>query len=384
MTEKYQWFLRLRLLGSPPASSPGSGLDPFLDPCVQVAGGEGRRRRGVVGAAMSDRSPAESAFAGDRAADRAADRKVRQSFVGIERSSCHGTYNNAETMSETDPSPSGLHWVKFPMSGMPCGRFNRLGLNTTGDLMRHLPIRYEREVAELMLEDARTEALEDPKATLAVRGVIAVIRRTPGRKPRIEATLEDASGTANLVWFNANWILGRLHPGDEVLVQGRAGIYRDNLQFANPKFTPIDDLETAPPVSTDDRLKPVYPGSEELLSSRIERVLSTVLEPCLRGIEDPLPEDYRAGRELMPLAEAYRAVHAPRDEEEAARARRRLAFDELLLLQLGVMMRRHHLREELRAPALRWDDELDARIRARFPFPSPRPRRGSCARWPWT
>jgi ATP-dependent DNA helicase RecG len=71
----------------------------------------------------------------------------------------------------------------------------------------------------------------------------------------------------------------------------------------------------------------------------------------------------------MPLADAYRAAHAPKDEAEARRARERLAFDELLLLQLGVMMRRHHLRERLRAPALRWDDEIDARIRERFPFP---------------
>ena len=248
------------------------------------------------------------------------------------------------------------------------GRFNRLGLNVVGDLLRHLPIRYERELAEVTLEDARTEAIEDPKATISVRATVAVIRRTPGRKPRIEATIEDDSGTARLVWFNANWILGKLHPGDEILVQGKGGIYRDALQFANPKFTMLDEVDVVPP-TTDDRLRPIYPGSEELPSSRIERVTGAILEPALREIEDPLPEAYRLERNLMPLAEAYRAVHAPRDEQEAARARERLAFDELLLLQLGVMMRRHDLRERMRAPALRWDDELDARIRSRFPFP---------------
>ena len=248
------------------------------------------------------------------------------------------------------------------------GRFERLGLRSVADLLRHLPMRYERELAELTIEAARRQVEEDPKATLSIRGTVAVIRRTPGRRPRIEATVEDATGTASLVWFNANWVLGKLHPGHEVLIQAKGSLYRDALQFANPRFNILeDDAPTAP--TTDDRLRPVYPGSEELPSSRIEQVISTVLEPAVRGIEDPLPEAYRLERDLMPLAEAYRAVHAPRDEAEADRARTRLAFDELLLLQLGVMMRRHHLRERLRAPALRWSDELDARIRERFPFP---------------
>ena len=247
------------------------------------------------------------------------------------------------------------------------GRFARLGLNVVGDLLRHLPMRYEHELAELSIEAACERMEAEPKATLAVRGTIAVIRRAPGRRPRIEATLEDETGTARLVWFNAGWVMGKLHPGFELLVQGKGSLYRDTLQFSNPRFTVLDDDEPAPP-SNEDRLRPIYPGSEELPSARIERTIEGILEAAIREIEDPLPETYRVQRGLMPLADAYRAAHAPKDEEEARRARERLAFDELLLLQLGVMMRRHHLRERLRAPALRWDDELDARIRARFPF----------------
>lgn len=248
------------------------------------------------------------------------------------------------------------------------GRFERLGLRIVADLLRHLPMRYQHELAELTIEAAREQVENDPKATLSIRGTVAVIRRTPGRRPRIEATVEDDTGTASLVWFNANWVLGKLHPGHEVLIQAKGNLYRDALQFANPRFSIIDD-EAPPEPTADDRLRPIYPGSEELPSSRIEQVITTVLEHAVRGIEDPLPEAYRRERDLMPLAEAYRAVHAPRDEAEAERARTRLAFDELLLLQLGVMMRRHHLRDRLRAPALRWSDELDARIRERFPFP---------------
>ena len=250
------------------------------------------------------------------------------------------------------------------------GKFERLGLRVVADVLRHLPMRYEQELAERTIEHAHQAALDGEAATLAVRGTVAVIRRAPGRRPRIEATLEDATGTAHLVWFNANWVLGKLHPGFEVLIQGRGGIYRDQLQFTNPRFTILEEHARASSSDSpiEDRLRPIYPGSEELPSARIERVIEQVLEPALREIEDPLPDAYREERDLMPLAEAYRAAHAPRSKEEADRARERLAFDELLLLQLGVMMRRHQLRERLAAPALLWSDELDARIRARFPF----------------
>lgn len=266
--------------------------------------------------------------------------------------------------------------IRTPLGEIPgmgsslAGKFERLGLRVVADLLRHLPMRYERELAELSIQRAHEAVLAGETATLAVRGTIAVIRRARGRHSRIEATLEDATGSARLVWFNANWVLGKLHPGFELLVQGRGGLYRDALQFTNPRFTQLDEPGDAEPTSpaSEDRLRPIYPASEELPSARIERIVAQVLEPALREVEDPLPEAYRRERDLLPLAEAYRAAHAPRSEEEAGHARERLAFDELLLLQLGVMMRRHQLRERLAAPALRWDDELDARIRARFPF----------------
>lgn len=251
------------------------------------------------------------------------------------------------------------------------GRLNssleRMDLRVAGDLVRHLPTRYEHELAEQSIRNALEAVRDGETGNLALRGTIQVIRRARGRRPRIEATLEDDSGTAQLVWFNAGWVVDKLHPGHEVLITGRGGLYRDELQFSNPRFT-IFDSEESPVDLREEGLRPVYPASEDIPSPKIAALVDLVLKPLVRQIKDPLPDAYRLGRHLMPLADAYRAIHAPHTEEEAARARHRLAFDELLLLQLGVMMRRHHLRHRLRAPQLRWDDELDARIRARFPF----------------
>lgn len=248
------------------------------------------------------------------------------------------------------------------------GAWRRLGLETAGDLLGHIPLRYEQELAEQTIARAHEAVASGETGHLALRGTIEVVRHHRGRRPRTEATLQDESGTARLVWFNAGWLAGRLHPGMEVLMNGRGSLYKGHLQMTNPRFTLLGEAEPVE-VSEEDGLRPIYPGSEELNSNRIRRVIAPLLEPLCQQVEDPLPEAYRGERGLPTLAEAYRAIHAPGCEEDWVEGRRRLAFEELLLMQLAVMMRRHQLRDRLKAPALRWDDAVDGRIRDRFPFP---------------
>lgn len=241
-------------------------------------------------------------------------------------------------------------------------------LRTVGELLQRIPMRYEHELAEGSISAASDAAHEDPKAHLCLRGEITRIQRTQGRKPRIQATLEDSSGVAHLVWFNQGWVQRKLHPGMEVLVTGKGTHFHDQLQLINPRFEMIDP-DAPRPEREAGKLRPIYPASEAVTSARIERLILLVLDAAVAQIEDPLTDEYRESRSLLPLAQAWRFIHAPDTTKDVQRARHRLAFDELLLLQLGVMMRRFQLRDQMHAPALRWDDELDARIRARFPFP---------------
>ncbi|MHC4992210.1 MAG: ATP-dependent DNA helicase RecG, partial [Planctomycetota bacterium] len=99
-----------------------------------------------------------------------------------------------------------------------------------------------------------------------------------------------------------------------------------------------------------------------------EQAVEAVLDEALRQLPDHLHDDYRRERALPELAEAYRMMHRPADADEPAQGRRRLAFDELLLLQLGVMLKRRHRRLTLKAPALKHSNAIDAHIVARFPF----------------
>ena len=243
----------------------------------------------------------------------------------------------------------------------------RLGIRTVGNLLDHVPSRYEYEHAEASIEEIE-ESLpeEDDAANISVRGEIAAIRNAPGRRPRIEATIEDSTGSLRLTWFNAAWLMRKLRPGMEIVVEGRAKRWKGYLQIANPKWQVAEEVEGA----RDDRLRPVYPASEDLSSQRIEAFAAAALDILATGagIVDPLPADLRRARALPPLDRAYEQVHRPADRDAAAGGRRRLAYDELLLLQLGVMMKRRHLRSTLRASRLERDDEIDARIRGRLPF----------------
>ncbi|MBL0926321.1 MAG: ATP-dependent DNA helicase RecG [Phycisphaerales bacterium] len=247
--------------------------------------------------------------------------------------------------------------------------FRRLGVATLADLIKHLPHRHERIEPEAPI--ARLAA----GAVVSARGEITatrVVNRRP--RPRFEAVLLDPTGRLDLVFFNQTFLQSRLRVGMRIRVQGTAKRFHSGLQIANPKWEVLTDEGEAPadalqPEGGEARLRPVYPASEDLPSSAIEKTVLSVLDAALPQIDDHLPDTLRVDRALPVLREAYRMFHRPADEEEVRAARRRLAYDELLLLQLGVQMKRAYVRRTRRAPALRWSEAIDGHIRARFPFP---------------
>ena len=268
-------------------------------------------------------------------------------------------------MPQTDIRPS------TPIDALPgigprtAQAFRHLGLATAGDLLRHFPMRYEHDRGERTVADLQElcEHGESPHA--AIRVEVASVRHAPRPKPRTEATFEDATGTVRAVWFNAPWMRGRIHPGQPGILQGQAKLRGKYLELANPKWDP----ETAEPApAREERLRPIYPASEEVSSAQVERAVRAVLEPIAAQMEDALPAEYRASRALPPVDECYRRMHAPPDEASRGEARRRFALEELLLLQLGVMMKKHRLQAEARARPVPLTPEIDRRIRARFPF----------------
>ena len=237
-----------------------------------------------------------------------------------------------------------------------------LGITNLGRLIVHLPMRHER------LEAETTIAELVPGSNVAARGEVTATRPVRhGARPRFEAVVLDETGRLDLVWFNGLYMAERIKPGVRIRVQGMLKRRGPQLQIVNPKVEFLSD-DKAAPATREAGLRPVYPASEAINSAAIERVMRHALPFALPLIEDHLTDAYRAPRELPALTDAYRMQHAPTADEEIVRSRRRLAYDELLQLQLGVHLKRAHLRQTLRAPALAWSPEIDRRIRERFPF----------------
>ncbi len=266
-------------------------------------------------------------------------------------------------------SATGRFELTTPIASVPgvrkehAERLARIGVPNIGHLIAHLPHRHEWVRAEAGIADIAGESIT------SARGEVSATRMTGfGKKARFQAVLMDGTGRLDLVWFNQPYLKGKIHPGMRLRVQGKAARYGLGLQMVNPKFEVLEPDESEPAQAESDELRPVYPVTEGLTSEQVRSIVGRVLGEALPQIEDHLPEDLRRERSMPSLRDAYRMMHQPSGDEEVRAARRRLAYDELLLFQLGVHMKRAHLRQTMKAPALERTDAIEARIRERMPF----------------
>ncbi|HLP83667.1 MAG TPA: ATP-dependent DNA helicase RecG [Phycisphaerales bacterium] len=236
-----------------------------------------------------------------------------------------------------------------------------LGIATVGRLIAHLPMRHETLESETTVADLLEGSIG------SVRGEVTAVRMVRGRSSRLEAVIMDHTGRLDVTWFNGTYLAERVRPGVRLRVQGKVQRRGPQTQMINPKLEVLNPIKDEPQVR-DARIRPVYPASEAINSAEIEKVIAKVLPRALPLLEEHFTPEYRKERDLPTLADAYRMMHQPFAMEEIGRARRRLAFDELLLLQLGVAMKRAQLRDATRSPALTWNATIDQRIRARVPY----------------
>ena len=231
-------------------------------------------------------------------------------------------------------------------------RLAKLGLRTLRDLLEHRPHRYESAAEEVRIADLLAGEEE-----VAITGEVVKtsVRRPSRRLSILRAQIADDSGRITAVWFNQIWLADKLRPGTRVRLRG---------QLKRNEFTVRSyDLDGA---SATADFAPVYPASEEVSVKKLRDLVGAAL-PHVRDFADDLPAEVAARARLPTKADALHALHRPRTAEDGERGRRRLAFDELLALQVGLARRRRG-REEDRAPALGEPGDLAARYRALLPF----------------
>jgi ATP-dependent DNA helicase RecG len=208
-------------------------------------------------------------------------------------------------------------------------RLDKLGIGTVRDLLFHLPRRYEDTREVHPLRDLRP----GPEAqTVHARVRHVSLRRSPRRGMMlVEADLEDDGARASAIWFNQPFLVKQIHSGDELLLSGKVEFSnRGTLTLRNPTYERV-----RPDQRHVGRLIPVYPETEGLTSRFLRERIEPLL-PVAQAIEDPLPPRVRAAENLLPIGEALRQVHFPDDPELLDRARERIAFEELFLLQIAV------------------------------------------------
>ena len=218
----------------------------------------------------------------------------------------------------------------------------RLGLHTVGDLLEHLPRdRSEaRTIAELGMDEVATVAVE-------VRSITSRPVRRRGMKPLVEATVVDQTGIMKATFFNQPWLERRYRPGTRLMLQGKyQGRNRFRVQF---------HAETGEQVGAAGDVA-TYPATEGLSTTQIAALVAEH-RPSLADVVEPLPARVRAAGAWPDRPAALAAAHF--GGAEGGRAR--LAFDELLLLQLALLRRRALRREAVRAAALADPPSLTAR-----------------------
>ncbi len=240
----------------------------------------------------------------------------------------------------------------------------RLGIETIRDLIRHMPMRYEQQYAESAIGDLPMGRIGSARGTvIETRSVPTFQKRS---KPRFEATVEDQQDQLYLVWFNAGYLRDQIHPGMVLRAQGMIKAYKGRPQMVNPGWEILDPAQDQPPKV--ERLRPIYPATQELSTVFLESLITRALPAVTDQLIDPLPAAFVKERAMPVLSKAHRLVHHPADEDEALSGRRRLAYNELLILQLGIAIKRHYNRYHLKAYALRFSPAIDRHIRDRFPF----------------
>ena len=229
-----------------------------------------------------------------------------------------------------------------------------LGLHTVGDLLEHLPRdqREARAVAQLVPGETAT-------VVVAVASIASRPVRRRGMRPLVEATVTDDSGSMKVTFFNQPWLASRYPAGTRLVLHGK---FEARNRFRVQGHAPTTEAATGADAVAH------YAATEGLSSTQI-LALVRAHAGAMREVPEPLPALLRTHERLPERHSALAAVHLAGGEAEQMLGRRRLAFEELLLVQLALLRRRRLRRRGSSAPALDGERELTSRwLSTMLPF----------------
>ncbi len=213
------------------------------------------------------------------------------------------------------------------------GLFNKLGIFTVGDLLFNFPRDYEdwSKITPIMETQFGVNCCIRARITNAPEG-----SRTRGGAMLFKAVATDGNGILMLTFFNNKYVVNQLFEGEEYLFFGKINqTIMGGREMLSPRFVKASD---------NDKIHPIYRQTEKLTTKKIETVVANAISALRGGIEETLPQYLIEKYRLMGLEESIRNMHFPEDDEQLRLARRRLIFEELLGMQLGLIFLRERSR----------------------------------------
>lgn len=236
--------------------------------------------------------------------------------------------------TKTTPDPEALVQPVTVLRGVGpkiASLLAKVGATTVEELLHVYPHRYD--------DYTRLKPIHrlSPGEVVTIIGTIWDVRarRTRNNQVIVQAVITDGSGKVQATWFNQQWLVDRLSAGMQIVISGKVDQYLGKPVFNSPEWEPLSQelLRTG-------RIVPVYPLTKGLSNNKMRQVMQTAVKQWAPRAPDPLPRALRQRQHLLDLPIAIDQVHFPDDHDSLHRAQRRLGFDELLLLQLGMLGKR--------------------------------------------
>jgi len=231
-----------------------------------------------------------------------------------------------------DPGELPLKGLALPGGSSLLRGLAKLGVTTVADLLTYLPRRYEDRREITLIADLAGGT----SATISARVTDLRVEKTWRRGvQRTIATLVDESGAIDAIWYGRRFIERRLGVGTEIVATGRVKAMGWTKQLEAPEFSPLGGGDQV----SAGRIVPIYRLTRGVTALSLRRAVRTLLDQFGADLVDPLPEMVQSRNGLMPLAQAIEALHWPEEFDLRDAALRRLAFDELLAVQVALVHR---------------------------------------------
>jgi len=238
--------------------------------------------------------------------------------------------------------------------------FAKLGVETVGDLLEYFPRDWN-----FLPELIKINQIQ-PNKDAAVIGLIeSTDYQSYRRQPLFEAVISDDTGICRIIWFHGGYLRNQIAPGQVIMVSGKAAVYKHQLQLTNPKFVVLDEEHQR---SAEYFSGGVYPACKGLSSGQIKKIIGRIHKAADKLVPEFYDKSFMKKANLIGRKDAFKWIHLPPDEKKLAQAKRRLKYDELFLMQLGLALRRYKVQHFSKAMPCICSDKIDSRIRKRFPF----------------